>query len=320
MILALYLWRFRSTIVLISPAGGARPARGEGNTCPSQGMLHMASDNLREAAGPRRGYYSLVIRLGILAAVLAAAAWLRRPDGNLHLIFPEVPGDAILIQSPHGEYTLIDGGADPAMLANLLGQRLPFWRRSLAGIVLTIPDSRHLPGQIAAFQRYRVGFALAHPAVRRGRGAAITEWRRLLGQQQIPVRTLAPGRSINLDGATLRVLAQDKDGVLLRIDYGRTSVVLAQSSNPTIEARAAPMPQRRVDLLAFPWQRDPYAALVEELRPRAIIFTDGHQEDRPAQLTYLDRMIGGAAIYHEQNDGAVEWISDGQRSWVVTER
>jgi hypothetical protein len=206
------------------------------------------------------------------------------------------------------------------MLANLLGRRLPFWRRSLAGIVLTIPDSYHLPGQIAALQRYHVGFALAHPAARRGRGAAITEWRRLLGQQQMPVRSLTPGGSINLDGAILRVLAQDKDGVLLQIDYGRTSAVLAHSSNPTIEARAVPRPLRLVDLLAFPWQRDPYTLLIEELRPRSIIFTDGYQEDHPVQLTYSDRAIGRAALYHEQNDGAIEWISDGQRSWVVVER
>src|SRR5262245_20940332 len=119
----------------------------------------MARDQSLEAASAHhpRPYRPLIIRIGLLLIVLAFAAWLRRPDGNLHLIFPEAPGDAILIETPRGEYVLIDGGTDPAMVAHTLGRRLPFWRRNLAIVVLTLPDPRHLAGQIAALQRYRAG-------------------------------------------------------------------------------------------------------------------------------------------------------------------
>jgi hypothetical protein len=65
--------------------------------------------------------------------LLAGVAWAQRPDGRLHVYLLAAPGDAALIQTPAGRFVLIDGGRDPAILAMLLGQQLPFWRRNLLG-------------------------------------------------------------------------------------------------------------------------------------------------------------------------------------------
>jgi competence protein ComEC len=268
---------------------------------------------------PRRR--KLAIQLMLLAATLLALTWRAWPDGRLHVIFLEGRGDAALIQTPAGGYVLLDGGGDPAALTAALGRRMPFWRRALDAVVLTSADGGHLAGQVAALARYRADFALAPPAT--PRGATVDEWRRLLDQARTPVRAARPGDRLDLGGATLRVLAVgdgDEAGLLLRLDYGATSVVFDHMGGEADEEALAASAPRRATLLAFPWQRDPRAAIVLALRPRALVFTDGQSADKPAELTFADRAVGGAALYHESLDGAIEWVSDGRRSWVVTER
>jgi beta-lactamase superfamily II metal-dependent hydrolase len=269
---------------------------------------------------PRRRR-KLVLQLALLAAILLVLAWRARPDGRLHVIFLETKGDAVLIQTPAGGYVLLDGGGDPAALTAALGRRMPFWRRGLDMVVLTSTDSKHLPGQVAALARYRAGLALAPPAARRS--ATLDEWLRLLDEQGAAIRTARAGQRLDLGGMVLRVLATgdgDESGLLLRLDYGATSVVFDQIGGEADEEALAASAPPRATLLAFPWQRDPHADVVRALRPQALVFTDGQSADKPAELTFVERAIGGAALYHEQLDGAIEWVSDGQRAWVVTER
>lgn len=258
----------------------------------------------------------------MLLSVLVLLAWRAWPDGRLHVVFFDTPGDAVLIQSPDGGYVLIDGGADPAALAAALGRRLPFWRRSLDAVVLTVPDGRRLPGQIAALARYHTGVALVPPAVRRS--ADLQEWQRLLAAEQTPVHTARAGDQLDLGGARLRVLATGDgrtSGLVLRLDYGVTSVMFAHAVSPADERRLLEQQVLRpVSLLAFPWERDPATPFVTALYPLAIVFADGQRAEPPAERTFAERAVGGAALYHERLNGAVEWVSDSRRAWIVTER
>jgi beta-lactamase superfamily II metal-dependent hydrolase len=168
----------------------------------------------------------LIVQIALLLAALLALAWRARPDGRLHVIFLEGKGDAALIQTPAGGYVLLDGGSDPAALTAALGRRMPFWQRALDAVVLTAADGAHLPGQVAALARYRAGLALVPPVARRG--ATLAEWLRLLDEQHTPVQAARAGSRLDLGGAALRVLAVgdgDEAGLLLRLDYGATSVV-----------------------------------------------------------------------------------------------
>src|SRR5262245_30356405 len=92
--------------------------------------------------------------IAIVALALLFLAWHSWPDGRLRVIFLETKGDAVLIQAPNGSFVLIDGGADSAALAAALGRNMPFWRRTLAAVVLTNTNHMHLPGQVAALERY----------------------------------------------------------------------------------------------------------------------------------------------------------------------
>jgi hypothetical protein len=259
---------------------------------------------------------SFPTRIAILLAVLAGLAWQQRPDGQLHVYFLAVGGDAMLIQSPAGRLVLIDGGSDPAALTTALGRRMPFWRRDLDGVVLTQADTARLPGQVAALERYSARFALAAPASRRT--ATVREWQRLLQQHHTRVLIAQPGQQINLDGAILQVVDAE-DGVLLRLNYGATSVVFAHTLGEGATTVPAAL-QRPATLVVFPWEYDPRTPLTAELQPQAIIFTDGQHAERPAQLTFRERAIGGAALYHERLHGGIEWVSDGRAWRIVTEQ
>jgi beta-lactamase superfamily II metal-dependent hydrolase len=261
----------------------------------------------------------LVAALVLFVLVLGAAAWRQRPDGRLHVLFLPTKGDAVLLQTPAGRFVLLDGGGDPAALATLIGRRLPYWRRSLDAVVLTLPDSGRLPGQLAALTRYRAGIAFAPPALPRSAGAR--EWRRLLDEQRTPLRAARVGDRIALDGVALTVLALgdgDEAGMVLKVEYGRTSVLLDGAGGESDED-ALLRGARRVDALAYPWQRPLPGPLLEAWRPRSIIFTEAYEADRPVLLTTFERAVGGAAVYHERLHGAIELISDGRRLWVETD-
>ncbi|HEU5099839.1 MAG TPA: hypothetical protein VFU22_12500 [Roseiflexaceae bacterium] len=269
---------------------------------------------------PARPHRRLLTQAAVIALALALLAWRSWPGQQLRVIFLETKGDAVLIQTPKGGYVLIDGGGDPSALAAALGRHMPFWRRTLDLVVLTSVDSARLPGQVAALARYRAELAIAPASAKRG--ALIEEWRRLLAEQETPIRVAQAAQTIDLGGARLRVLAAgdgDEQGLILRLDYGATSVVFDESGGETDEeALAATL--RPANLLAFPWQRDAHTSFVAALRPRAIVLTNGAQADRPVEQTFVERAIGGAVLYHERLDGAITWISDGRRAWVETER
>ena len=261
----------------------------------------------------------IALLIGALGIVLATLAWWQWPDGRLHIFFLETPGDAVLVQTPQRGFVLIDGGADPTALATLLGRRLPFWQRDLDAVVLTLPDAQRLPGQLAALTRYHAGMALAPTAL--PRNASVQEWQRLLAAQNTPIRIARLGQRIPLGGTTLTVVALDngdETGLVLRLDYGHTSVLLDGAGDPD-DPQLTQAP-RALNALALPWERPLPDTLLAATRPRTLVFTDGYQSKHPALLTTLDRAVGSASVYHERLNGTIELISDGSQMTVHTEK
>ncbi len=282
----------------------------------------MSTADPQSAHPPRRWLRPAIVVL-LLALLLAVLAWRARPDGNLHIFFLHAPGDAVLIQSPRGSYVLIDGGADPMALALHLGQRMPFWQRSLAAVVLTQGDEQRVPGQVAALARYRAQMALAPPGITRS--AVTEEWLRLLEAQGTPIHAAQAGERLALDGATLTVLAAGpaaEAGLVLRLDYGATSVLFngagSELDDAALQASAQP-----VTVLAYPWQRDLHTPLLTVWQPQAIVFTTAYESSHPAQLTFYERAIGSGSfthnLYHPELDGTIELVSDGRAACIRSE-
>jgi len=262
---------------------------------------------------------ALLIGVAMLLS-LAGAAWLQRPDGRLRLTVLPVPGDALLIRTPAGRHVLIDGGRDPGLLALLLGRLMPYWQRDLRAVILTRGDGQRLPGQVAALSRYQAALALAPPDL--GDQGLAVQWQRLTrttGARAIPLRA---GQRLDLDGATLEVVAANPGkhgGAVLLLRHGRTRALIhtggpeGDAAVQRVAAALAPL-----DLLVYPWQRPLDTAAIAALRPRAIVFSEAYEAPAPALLSYADRRRYAPRLYHPKNDGAVSLISSGATAWIET--
>lgn len=249
-----------------------------------------------------------------LIGIIGVLAWLQRPDGNLHVILLPTAGDAILIQSPGGSFTLIDGGHDPIGLAVELGKYLPFWQRQLAAVVLTRIDDQHVPGQLGALRRYQPALALA-PADVGG------EWRAVLRDLAVPIRRLQPGQQLDLGGTRLRVLAVhegEEGGAVLALEY-RAIRILIHTGGSSGDAALATLAGQPIDLLIYPWQRPIDTPLLDQLRVRAVAFSTGFQAAEPALHTLYERRRLAPQVYHPKLDGAIRLISDGRAIKITTQ-
>jgi competence protein ComEC len=271
-----------------------------------------------------------------LVAVLVWSVALTQPDGRLHVSFLDVgQGDAILIQTPNGQDILIDGGPDPQKINLELSEKLPFWDRSIDLVVCTQPQADHLTGLVEVLQRYRVERAL-DPGVHYD-SAIYQEWVRLIQIKGIEHSVARAGQEIDLgSGVRLEVLNPpenfwegtshdvDNNGVVLRLSWGMVSFLFTADIRAEAELELV---MQRAHLKAtvlkvahhgsdtstspqFLATVDPEAAVV-------CVGADnpfGHPSNQ-VMGRLIDR-LGQDSVYRTDQDGTVEFITDGERLWV----
>jgi competence protein ComEC len=109
----------------------------------------------RQFFGSRKVFGAATAAL-LALATLFFSAWASLPDGRLRLWFLDVgQGDAILARLPAGEWMLVDGGPDAAVLTHL-GRLMPFYEREIELMVLTHPHADHVDGLVEVLERYQV--------------------------------------------------------------------------------------------------------------------------------------------------------------------
>lgn len=248
--------------------------------------------------------------------VLLLAGWWSRPPNQLIVSFLALPGDAIVIYAPGGGFTLIDGGADPPLLAVRLSQQLPFYERQLRAVIVTGSDGQRLPGAITALRYYQPRQAFAPPDLPRDSTSA--EWLRLLSSVQRRPNPLQTGQQIRLGPQTiLTVIALDPlGGASLHLRHGQSQLLLhtgGEILDPPAAAIVGPL-----DLVAIPWARKIDPALLARWQAQAIVFTDGYHAEHPPHLSYAERAAGARQLFHERTDGTITLISDGRRSRITT--
>ncbi|MFC2002547.1 ComEC/Rec2 family competence protein [Chloroflexota bacterium] len=120
----------------------------------------------------------------LVMAVLTSVAAATMPDDKLHVSFLDVgEGDAILIQAPAHQDILIDGGPSPQAVTLALGQKMPFWDRTIDLVVLTHPHADHIAGLVEVLKRYKVRQVLSPDLDYESQ--IHDEWRKLLQEKDI---------------------------------------------------------------------------------------------------------------------------------------
>jgi competence protein ComEC len=295
---------------------------------------------IQDIPKPRLGFSPkwLVLPL-LIVAILVWSAALTMPDDRLHVSFLDVgQGDAILIQTPNGQDILIDGGPDPQEINLELSEQLPFWDRTIDLVVCTQPHADHVTGLIDVLQRYRVKRVL-DPGVPYD-SAIYQEWLRLIEDREIEYSIARSGQEIDLgNGIKIEVLNPpeslwegtgddvDNNGVVLRLSWGQVSFLFTADIRE--EAEFELIGQRanlRSTVLKVAHHGSDtstsqqfLAAVAPEVATVSVGVNNTFGHPSPEVLERLTDRLGEDDVYRTDEDGTIEFITDGEELWVKTD-
>ncbi len=278
------------------------------------------------------------VLLSLLAAVLVSVVVVTMPDDNLRVSFLDVgQGDAILIQRGSRQI-LVDGGPGPQAINLALSKKMPFWDRTIDMVVLTHPSADHVTGLVEVLRRYRVRQVL-YPEMDFSSGV-YDEWLRLLEEKDIDYTHAEAGQRIEFGTAVIEVLNPlsppldgtesdvDNNGMVLRLETGEVSFLLTADIMWEAELELI---YSRADLDSTVLKvahHGSTTSTTEEflavVNPQFAVIQVG--EDNPfghPRSEVRDRLearVGGGNIYRTDEDGTIEFITDGRRLWVRVER
>ncbi len=279
----------------------------------------------------------------ISLSVLAGFLWfyvVTGPDGRLHVHYLDVgQGDSTFIVTPNGTQVLVDGGPDPREAARAVGDRTPFWDRNLDMVVLTHPDEDHFRGLVNVLDRYEADVVLESGRV--SQNPLYLEWEKVLEGRDVNRQVAAQGQIIVLDEAAwMEVLNPPSDqivaggselnnsGVILRLVYGNLSFLLTADIEGETEARllreGLPLRSTVLKVAHHGSKTSTTPRFLSAVSPAAAVISAGadnqYGHPHPDVTTRLKGSVGSELIYVTAERGDIEFITDGERLWVKTER
>ena len=289
----------------------------------------------------RKGHWSTTAILSVLlvAAILTWLAVLQLPDGRLHVAFLDVgQGDAILITTPQGQQILVDGGPSPSVLTTALAREMPFWDRSLDLVVMTHADADHITGLVEALDRYRVDDWLDNG--RPDDDAIYLKCQTLLEETNVTRHVVRVGELLDLGrGLVLEVLHPppeliagtetdaNNNSVVLRLVWDGASFLLtgdveAEAERLLVES-GQPLSATVLKVAHHGSGSSSTAEFLTAVDPDyAVISVGADNHFGHPKKAVLDRLgqLGDVTVLRTDQAGTVEFITDGQRLWVRTER
>jgi competence protein ComEC len=300
------------------------------------GMKKMAQGIPRPRVGFRVKW--LVFPL-LIAAILVWSVALTMPDDRLHVSFLDVgQGDAILIQTPNGQDILIDGGPGPQEINVELSKKLPFWDRTIDLLVCTQPHADHVTGLVEVLQRYNVKQVL-EPAISYN-SSIYQAWCDLVEDKGIECNIARAGQEIDL-GAGIRMAVLnppeslstgtsddvDNNGVVLRLSWGQVSFLftadIRQEAEFELVWQLASLRSTVLKVAHHGSQTSTCQQFLAAVDPEAAVICVGADNafGHPSHEVWerLTDRVGEDSIYRTDEDGTIEFITDGESLWVTAE-
>ncbi len=261
------------------------------------------------------------------------------PDNDLHISFLDVgEGDAILIQKGN-QQVLVDGGPSPQAITSGLSSKMPFWDRTIELVVSTHPHYDHLSGLVEVLKRFQVKQVL-DPKLDY-QSPLYDEWLKLIEQKNIK-RTLAQnGQQITLgDGIVITVLNPpvtpltgtesdlDNNSVVLRLKWDRLSFLYTADMMKETEWELI---KQRADLSSSVLKVAHHGSdtstqpeFLSVVNPQLVVISVGEANrfahPSPEVIARLQDRLSPEKIYRTDQNGTIEFITDGQRLWVRVEK
>ncbi|MDD5032816.1 MAG: MBL fold metallo-hydrolase [Candidatus Pacebacteria bacterium] len=151
-------------------------------------------------------------------------------------------GDAIFIQAENGNQVLLDAGEGKAVLREL-AEIMPFYDRSIDGLILSHPHSDHLAGFLEVLKRYKVGIVI-EPCLETD-SPEYKEWLTLVEENKISRVCAKKGETIDIgSGLVLDIILpvgeisgrKEHDAMLAaKLSYGKTSFLFTGDMEKNLE-------------------------------------------------------------------------------------
>jgi competence protein ComEC len=275
----------------------------------------------------------------LTAAILVSVAAATMPDNNLHVSFLDVgQGDAILIHKGN-QQVLVDGGPSPQSITLELGKKMPFWDRTIELVVLTHPHPDHVTGLVEVLNRYKVKQVL-YPDLDSD-SSTYKEWLRLVDEKDIKYTIAQAGQEIDLgDGVVIEVLNPqtpllsdtesdiDNNGVVLRISMEEVSFLLTadiqQEAEFELITRRASLNSTVLKVAHHGSDTSTTPEFLAVVNPGVAVISVG--KDNPyghpgdEVIARLEENVSSENIYRTDENSTIEFITDGERLWVRTEK
>ncbi|WP_119072997.1 ComEC/Rec2 family competence protein [Aggregatilinea lenta] len=277
-----------------------------------------------------------VLVAGIILAVLVWSVALQMPDGKLHVWFLDVGhGNAVLIQTPNGVQILVDGGPNPTELRRAVGDALPFWDHDLDLLIVTEPFASEIGALPSLLDAYTVQTVLTNGETEQTDAYQTVAQR--WNAQNAQVVPVFAGYTVRLgDGVTLEVLYpftptwdddETRDALVLRLTYGSASFLIAPELGADAEAALLASPQYLgstvLSLVSHGDEDANPPELLARVSPQvaAVMVGVGQRSGLP-DAVLLDRVEAatGRRVYRTDQDGTVEFVTDGASLHVFTGR
>jgi len=270
----------------------------------------------------------------LILAVLATTAAAAMPDDKLRVSFLDVgQGEAILIQKG-SQQVLVDGGPSPQALSMELGEKMPFWDRTIELVVLTHPHADHITGLVEALKRYRVERVL-YPESDYGLPIC-REWLGLIGEKDIEGTIAQAGQEIELgDGVTMKLLNPpakplsgtnsdiNNNSVVLNLSAGEVSFLLTGDIEREAEfgliARGSDLSGTVLKVGHSGSKTSTTLDFLAAVNPGVAVISVGENSYGHPHGEVIDRLeeaLGAENIYRTDEQGTIEFITDGERLWV----
>jgi len=276
----------------------------------------------------------------LIAAILVWIAVLNMPDGKLHVSILNVgQGDAILIQTPNKQNILIDGGPSPQSINLELGKKLPFWDRTIDLIFLTQPQADHITGLIETIQRYKVKQVITSGVT--SDSVTYNHWLESVNDKGIKCETAHAGQEIILgNDIKIEVLHPpsvllestsndiDNNGLVLRLDWSDITFLFTADINEEAElyliSNRADLKSTVLKVAHHGSSTSTSSQFLAVVDPEAAVISAG-EDNRfghpdPETVSKLKDRTGTSNLFVTCENGTVEFITDGYRLWVKTDK
>jgi competence protein ComEC len=168
----------------------------------------------------KKWYFLLIL---FLATLFVWFLLFQEKRESLSVSFLDVgQGDAVFIETPHGNQILIDGGPPNKKVLRELGKKMPFYDRHIDVVIGTHPDADHIGGFIDVLKRFNTGIFI-DPGVSSDT-PIFQEVENIILEKKI--KNIIAKRGMKLlidDGAYIDILFPDRD--VSRLDTNDASIV-----------------------------------------------------------------------------------------------